>query len=97
MIVLGKQVRLGCGRKARAWFAAVAAGRGLMVTLLIQHVSVYFLRPLLVLLDLLKTKKGTTCLSIKNNENAHLADIFRLQHTVLDILRHSSSLSVCLW
>lgn len=50
-----------------------------MVTLLIQHISVYFLRPLLDLLDLLKTKKGTTCWSAKNVENAHLADTFRLQ------------------
>lgn len=80
MILLGKQVGPGCGRKARAWFEAVAAGQRLMVTLLIQHVSVYFLRPLLVLLDLLKTKKVTTYLSTKSIENAHLAD--KLQRTV---------------
>lgn len=59
--------------------------------------SAYFLRPLLVLLDLLKTKKdsGTTCLSRKSTENAHLAAIRRLQSPLSSIPK--ISLQSALW
>lgn len=44
--------------KHAAWFEAVGCRRGLMDAPLTLHVCSYFLRPLLVLLDLLKTRNG---------------------------------------